>query len=90
MTNSNHTFSNHTFSLPKEERKFKEAMKHIEGCDITNSKISEGKEGPEIEEIYKCSCGDILLRQKSVITDINNPEKGSIEMIQMRSERCSL
>ena len=84
------TNSNYTFSLPKEERKFKEAMRPIEGCDITGSKISEGKEGPEIEEIYRCPCGDILLRQKSIIENIDNPEKGSIEMINMRSERCSL
>lgn len=84
------TNSNHTFSLPKEEHKFKDAMKPIKGCDITSSRISEGKEGPEIEEVYKCPCGDIILRQKSVITNVDNPERGSIEMIQMRSERCSL
>lgn len=91
MTNtfSNHTFY-HTFSLPKEEHKFKEAMRRIEGCDITNSKISEGKEGPEVEEVYRCPCGDVVLRQKSIITDINNPRRGSIEMIQIRSEECSL
>lgn len=82
--------SNHTFSLPKEEQKFRDEMRHIEGCDITSSRISEGKEGPEIEEIYKCPCGDIVLRQKSIIKNIDNPEKGNIEMIHMRSERCSL
>ena len=84
------TSFNQRFSLPKEEHKLKEAMKPIEGCDIISSKTSEGKEGPEIEEVYKCPCGDIILRQKSIITNIDNPERGSIEMIHMKSERCAL
>lgn len=82
--------SNQIFSLPKEEHKFKKAMKPIEGCDIISSNISEGKEGPEIKEVYKCPCGDIVLRQKSIVTNVDNPERGGVEMIHMTSERCTL
>lgn len=82
--------SNKRFSLPKEEQKFKNAMKPIEGCNIISSKISEGNEGPEVKEVYRCPCGDITLVQKSIITNIDNPERGSIERIYMKSERCAL
>ena len=78
------------FSLPKEEDKFKNAMRRVEGCDIISSDISGDTEGPEIEEIYECPCGDIVLRQKSVISDVDNPEKGSVEIIYMKSIGCVL
>ncbi len=78
------------FSLPKENNNFKDVMTKIEHCHIESSKIFEGTKGPEIEEIYNCPCGDITLRQKSIITNIDHPERGSIEIIDMRSDRCVL
>ena len=78
------------FSLPKEENKFKDIMKHIEGCNIISSEMSGDTEGPEIEEIYECPCGNIVLKQKSVIADVNNPTKGSVEAIHMKSTECTL
>jgi hypothetical protein len=81
---------NKIFHLPKEENKFKEATRSIEECDIINSIMFEDKEGPKIEEIYTCSCGDIILRQKSIIADVDNPENGSIEIVQLESDGCVL
>jgi len=81
---------NKRFHLPKEERKFKEAIKPIERCNIISSRASEDTEGPKIEETYSCPCGDIILRQKSVITNVDNPENGSIEIIHLESNGCVL
>lgn len=81
---------NKIFHLPKEEHKFEEATRPIKGCEIVNSTASEDKEGPKIEEIYTCPCGDIILRQKSIITDIDNPENGSIEIVHLESDGCVL
>jgi hypothetical protein len=81
---------NKRFHLPKEERKFKDTIKTIKGCNIKSSKISEHVEGPEIEEIYTCSCGDITLRQKSIIANIDNPEKDSVEVVHLESNGCVL
>ena len=78
------------FSIPKDFDKFKSTMKSIEGCEIIDSRAFENIEGPEIEEIYKCPCGNIDLKQKSIIGDIDNPEKGSIEIIHMESKGCVL
>lgn len=82
--------TNKRFHLPKEEHKFKEAIRRIKGCDIISSRASEDVEGPEIEEVYRCSCGDITLRQKSIIANIDNPEKDSIEIVHMKSNGCEL
>lgn len=81
---------NKRFNLPKEEQKFKDTIKRIESCDITSRKMSEHLEGPEIEETYMCPCGDIILRQKSVITNVDNPENGHIETVHMKSDGCVL
>ena len=78
------------FSLPKDENKFKQAMKPIEGCEVISSNSSDGAEGPEVKEVYKCPCGSITLNQKSIIKDIDNPENGNIEVIDMRSDGCAL
>ena len=78
------------FSLPKEYGRFKDVMASIQHCSIVSSKTIEGDKGPEIQEVYKCPCGDITLKQKSIITNIDHPEKGSIEIIDMRSDGCAL
>ncbi len=78
------------FSLPKEEDKFKKAMRPLERCDIISSETSGDTEGPEIEEIYECPCGNIILTQKSIMSDVDNIEKGSVEIIHMKSKECTL
>jgi hypothetical protein len=78
------------FRLPKEEHKFEDTIKPIKGCNIISSRASEDVEGPEIEEVYVCPCGDITLRQKSIITNIDNPEKSSIEIVHLESNGCVL
>ena len=78
------------FSLPKENDKFKDVMASIQHCSITIRKTIEGDKGPEIDEVYKCPCGDVKLKHKSIITNIYHPEKGSIEIIDMRSDGCAL
>ena len=77
---------NKIFYLPKDQKKLKDVMTSIARCNVANSKIFEGTKGPEIEEIYNCPCGNITLKQKSIITDINHPERGSIEIIDMQSK----
>jgi hypothetical protein len=81
---------NKRFHLPKEERKFKETIRSIERCNIINSRASEDTEGPNIEEVYECPCGNIILRQKSIITNIDNPENGSVEIVHLESDGCVL
>lgn len=83
---------NKIFYLPKDQNRLKDAMASIEQCNIVNNKIIEGTKGPEIEEVYNCPCGIITLKQKSIITDINHPERGSIEIIdvQSKSDGCVL
>lgn len=81
---------NKTFHLPKEDREFKKTIKSIERCNIVSSRASEDIEGPKIEEAYECPCGDITLRQKSIIADIDNPENGSIEIVHLESDGCVL
>lgn len=81
---------NKRFHLPKEEHKFKEAIKPIEGCKIISNRTFEDVDGPKIEEVYECPCGNIKLIQKSIITNIDNPEKGSVEVIHMESSGCVL
>jgi hypothetical protein len=81
---------NKKFSLPKDEYILEDTMKRLEECNIINSKIHEEKDGPRIEEVYNCPCGDIVLNQKSIIGDIENPERGSIEIVHMKSDECSL
>ena len=81
---------NKKFSLPNEQQEFNNLMKKIENCEILDSKISENSQGPEIEETYRCPCGNIKLKQNSIITNIENPEKGNIEIINMESKGCDL
>lgn len=78
------------FSLPKESDRFKDVMALTKKCDIVSRETIEGDKGPEIEEIFKCPCGEIILNQKSIITNIEHPENGSIEIIDMRSDGCAL
>jgi hypothetical protein len=78
------------FHLPKEEHKFKEAIRPIEECKLISSRSSEDIEGPKIEEVYECSCGNIKLTQKSIITNADNPENGSIEIVHLESDGCVL
>jgi len=84
------SYINKKFSLPKDQQEFKNVMKHINECDILSSNIYEDLQGPEIEEVYRCQCGNILLKQKSIITNIDSPEKDSIEMVHMESKECAL
>jgi predicted SprT family Zn-dependent metalloprotease len=81
---------NKTFSLPNDQQSFKKIMRHIEKCDVLHSRTSENVQGPEIEEIYECPCGNIILKQKSIITNIDHPERGSIEIVHMESKGCVL
>ncbi len=81
---------NKKFSLPKDERALEDTMKRLKECDIINSTIHEEKDGPKIEEVYKCPCGNISLSQKSIIENTDNPEMGSVEIVHMKSNRCSL
>lgn len=81
---------NKRFRLPKEEQKFREAIIRIESCNVVSRKIYEDLEGPEIEEMYACPCGNITLKQKSVITNIENPENGSVEIVHLESNGCVL
>ena len=81
---------NKRFILPKEEQEFKDTMKRVESCNVVNRKTSEGLEGPEIEEIHECPCGDITLKQKSIITNVDSPENGNIEIVHMESNGCVL
>lgn len=78
------------FSLPNDQKEFKNIMRHIENCNLLSSEISENAQGPEIKEIYECPCGNIMLKQKSIITNIDHPERGSIEIIHMESKGCAL
>ena len=78
------------FFLPQDDSKFRQTMKPVEGCEIISSKTSEDIEGPEVEEVYRCPCGDIMLNQKSIITNVDNPEDGNIEVIHMKSDGCAL
>lgn len=78
------------FSLPNEQQAFKNIMKRIEGCDMSSSKTSENSRGPEVEEIYKCPCGNIKLIQESIITDVDHPERGNTEIVHMESKGCVL
>lgn len=79
-----------TFSLPRDIHKFNQIMRPIEGCAIVDSKMSEDIEGPKIIEVYKCPCGKIVLKQKSIVSYVDNPEKGSIEIVHMESKECTL
>ena len=79
-----------TFHLPKDNDRFKDTMIFVERCEILSSKAFEDIKGPEIEEVYKCPCGEIKLKQKSIVEDIENPEKGGIEIIHMESKGCVL
>jgi hypothetical protein len=81
---------NKIFHLPKEEHKFRDAISFIEKCDIISSSVSEDVEGPKIEEVYRCSCGDITLIQKSIITNVGNSENSSVEIIHIKSNGCVL
>lgn len=81
---------NKIFHLPKEEQKFKEAIRPIEACEIISRTASEDIEGPEIEEVYACPCGNIILKQKSIIANIDNPENGSVEIVHLESDGCVL
>lgn len=74
------------FYLPKDYNKLKDVMTSIQRCNIASSKIFEDTQGPEIEEVYNCPCGNITLKQKSIITDVNHPERGNIEIIDMQSK----
>ncbi len=79
-----------TFSLPKDLHEFNHFMKTIEGCNIVNSKIFEDVEGPIIKEVYECPCGNVTLKQKSIVSDVDNPEKGNTEIVHIESEECTL
>ncbi len=80
---------NKKFSLPRDEHFLKDTMRIFEKCEIIDSRISEEKDGPKIEEVYKCPCGNITLDQKSIIKDTDHPETG-VEIIHMKSRECSL
>lgn len=82
---------NKKFSLPKDEHTLKDTMtQYLEECNIVKSRTHEERDGPRIEEVYKCPCGDVLLNQKSIIENTENPENGSVEIIHMKSKGCSL
>lgn len=81
---------NKRFFLPNDLKEFKNIMKHIEKCNLLDNKTYEDVQGPEIEEIYECHCGNIMLKQKSFITNIDHPERGSIEIVHMESKGCAL
>lgn len=75
-----------SYYLPKDTNELKNTMSYIDQCSISDSKITEEINGPIVEENYKCPCGDITIKQKSIITHTDHPERGSIEIIHMQSK----
>jgi hypothetical protein len=77
---------NKIFHLPNDQYALENMIKHLKKCNILSSKTSENLQGPEIEETYECPCGNITLKQNSIITNIDHPEIDNIEIIHMQSQ----